>query len=442
VPKLTQPTIKRYQAGPKRRRIRDDGAKALFLIIEPSGHKAWQMRFRTPTGRIAKITLGPFQPEDKELEGDPVVGMPLTLKAAHELATKIHRQRALGVDVAADHKARKHRQCGEIETRSASTYAAAAKQFIEEYAKRKTRRWYETAKVLGLQPNDLTPIRGGLAERWLDKPVRDLDGHDIWGVIDEARRFAVPGIAPRTPGLSESRPRALFNALSAMFGWLLDHRKIETNPCLGVAKPDASEKRERVLSDVEIVKFWNACDQVTEPFGKLFRLLLLTGCRLNEVARMRRSELGDDGIWTIPGSRTKNHRTHVVHLSQMARDILASVNTKGDIVFTTTGTTAVSGWSSVKRRLDDAINIPAWRLHDLRRTFVTGLAELGVRPDVIELCVNHVSGSRGGIAGTYNRSELKEERRAAFERWASHVAGLVSGKPANITDISKRRRRR
>ena len=226
-----------------------------------------------------------------------------------------------------------------------------------------------------------------------------------------------------------------------MFGWLLDHRKIDTNPCVGVRKPDAARARERVLSDAEIVKFWNACDQITEPFGRLFRLLLLTGCRLNEVARMRRSELSGD-IFTIPGSRTKNHRTHVVHLSQMARDILASVvnTTGGDIIFTTTGTTPVSGWSSIKRRLDAVMgNIPPWRLHDLRRTFVTGLAELGVRPDVIELSVNHVSGSRGGIAGVYNRSELKDERRAAFERWASHIEGLVSRKPANVTPIRRKK---
>lgn len=438
MPKLTQPTIGRYRAGPTRRRIRDDGAKALFLIIEPSGYKSWQMRFRTPTGRIAKLTLGPFHDGD-EIEGNPVVGMPLTLSAAHQLSAEIHRQRKLGVDVAADHKARKHRRRVEIEQRSASSYAAAAKQFIEEYAKLKTRRWNETAKVLGLQPDDLTPIKNGLAERWLDKPVRDLDGHDIWGVIDEARRFAIPGIAPRTPGLSESRPRALYNALSAMFGWLLDHRKIETNPCLGVAKPDASKKRERWLTDAEIVKFWHACDQITEPFGALFRLLLLTGCRLNEVARMRRSELGDDGIWTIDGSRTKNHRTHVVYLSQMARDILASVKTTGDIVFTTTGKTPVSGWSSIKRRLDDAMNIPAWRLHDLRRTAAVGMQRLGISLPVIERTLNHVSGSFSGIVGNYQVYDFGPEKKAALERWAAHVEGLITNRPANVTPIRKKK---
>ena len=108
-----------------------------------------------------------------------------------------------------------------------------------------------------------------------------------------------------------------------------------------------------------------------------------------------------------------------------------------DLVFTTTGTTPPSAWSRAKRRLDAAMlaaardhahdaPITPWRLHDLRRTAVTGMAELGVRPDVIELCVNHVSGSRGGIAGVYNQSELLPERKAALERWSAHVAALIS----------------
>jgi hypothetical protein len=123
----------------------------------------------------------------------------------------------------------------------------------------------------------------------------------------------------------------------------------------------------------------------------------------------------------------------------------------GDLIFSTTGTTPVSGWGRMKRRLDAAMldiarqergakgAIPAWRLHDLRRTCITGMAELGIRPDVIELTVNHVSGSRGGIAGVYNRSELLDERRVALERWSRHIAGLVAGKPVNVAQLHKAR---
>src|SRR5262249_18082425 len=114
------------------------------------------------------------------------------------------------------------------------------------------------------------------------------------------------------------------------------------------------------------------------------------------------------------------------------REILANVIGDGErqVVFTTTGETPISGWSKVKARIAVAVGGPPWRLHDLRRTAVTGMAELGIRPDVIELTVNHVSGSRGGIAGVYNRSELLPERKVALQRWATHVQGIVAGKRA------------
>jgi hypothetical protein len=87
------------------------------------------------------------------------------------------------------------------------------------------------------------------------------------------------------------------------------------------------------------------------------------------------------------------------------------------------------------------MKIAPWRLHDLRRTFVTGLAELGIRPDVIELTVNHISGLRGGIAGVYNRSELLPDRRGALERWASHIEGIVSGKAADVITLAAGKKR-
>jgi integrase len=124
-----------------------------------------------------------------------------------------------------------------------------------------------------------------------------------------------------------------------------------------------------------------------------------------------------------------------VPLPPLARGILADFEGE-DLLFSTNGVRPVSGWSRLKSRLDKTLKFsPPWRLHDLRRTFVTGLAELGVRPDVIELAVNHVSGRRGGIAGVYNRSELLPERRAALELWASHVEGLVSGREATVVPM-------
>jgi integrase len=196
--------------------------------------------------------------------------------------------------------------------------------------------------------------------------------------------------------------------------------------------PPAPAARDRVLTDAEVGQVWRACGASGEPFGSAVRLLLLTGCRLNEVAGMRTPELSDDGAtWTIPGERTKNGRAHVVPLSPQAREVLAGVLRISDsLVFTTNGRTPVSGWSKVKRRLDRAAEIPSWRLHDLRRTAATGMAELGVPPHVVEAALNHVSGARAGVAGTYNRAAYAAEKRAALERWGAHVAGLASGRRA------------
>jgi integrase len=255
-------------------------------------------------------------------------------------------------------------------------------------------------------------------------------------VVDESRRSGIPGIERRTDGLSDPRARTMARTLSKFFAWLVEHRRVAVNPCLGVKVP-TPRSRDRVLTSAEIVAFWKAASEERAEFAVPLKLLLLTGQRLGEVCGMKRSELSEDGAsWTIPGARTKNRRAHVVPLAPLARELIASVvASSGDFVFTTDGSTGVSIGSRIKRRLDAAMGIPPWRLHDLRRTAVTGMAELGIRPDVIELAVNHVSGQRGGIAGVYNKSELLPERRVALERWATHLQGLVAARPENVVSL-------
>jgi integrase len=194
-----------------------------------------------------------------------------------------------------------------------------------------------------------------------------------------------------------------------------------------------------VLSSDEVRWFWRATDAIGEPFGSIFKLLLISGCRLREVAGLRRGELSAGGSkWSIPSDRTKNKKPHTVPLPTVAQAIIAAVPGDQEIVFSTTGRTPPSGWSRSKARMDAAmlaiareerggakVTIPPWRLHDVRRTFVTSLVELGVPPHVVEVTVNHVSGHRSGVAGVYNRSELWDERREALERWSRHLLDLV-----------------
>jgi integrase len=355
------------------------------------------------------------------------------------LVAALQHEIAQGRDPAAAHLKEKQERRVASATAGANTFAAAAKDFVERHARPKVRRWQELARLLGLLAHDLSPIPKGLADRWAERPVVEIDGHDIHNIVDEARRLGVPGLERRGEEPSEARARKLFSVLSKLFSWLGQHRRVTVNPCISVHRPDTPKARDRVLSNAEIAKFWRATDSSGGPFVALLKLLLLTGCRLNEVAGMRREELHDDGTqWVIPGSRTKNHRPHLVPLPQMARDLIANApRIEGSgLVFTITGTTRPSGWSKVKNRLDDAMNNPPhWVLHDLRRTAATGMAELGIAPHIVEAALNHVSGARAGVAGTYNRAVYLPEKKAALERWAAHIDGLVTGRSGTVVAL-------
>ena len=437
---LTAGAVAKLKPASQRAEIPDSGCPGLYLIVQPSGAKSWALRFRRPDGRPAKLALGSaYTNASKEPDAAPVLGGHLTLAAAHRLVAELRHQIAQGRDPAATHIADKARRRAAAVEGAANTFAVAARDFIEQYASRKVRRWPEQARLLGLNPHDLTLIPKGLADRWRNRPVTDITTGEIYELIEETRQRGAPGLERRSDSPTEARARAMLSCLSRLNRWLVQHRRIEQNPCAGVHRPAAPLARDRVLTNTEIARFWAATGDLAEPFGTVLRLLLLTGCRLNEVTGMRRAELSEDGAsWNIPGARTKNRRPHTVPLSTLARKLLGEHSRQNDLIFSTTGTTPVSGWSKIKRRLDGTMVIPPWRIHDLRRTAVTGMAELGIRPDVIERLVNHISGHRAGVAGIYNRSELLLERRAALERWATHIAGLVSSKSATITSLNPR----
>jgi len=435
---LTAPAVQRLKATSKRREIRDGGCRGLILVIQPSGHKSWVMRFTNRAGHLRRMSLGPVDITGKESDTKPTAGVPLTLAAARQLAAEINRERARGNDpIAVSHRAKLERKA-----RGDGTFATAARDFIEQHAKRKTRRWPEQARLLGLQPTDqggLTVIRGGLADRWVDRAIAEIDGDDIHHVIEEVREKGAPGLERRAKRPTESRARSMYATLSKLFGWLIAKRRLRQNPCMGVARPETPKARERVLTNGELVKLWKACDQQGYPFGPLVKMLVLTAARLNEVAGMRRTEVSESDLtWTIPGERTKNHRTHVLPLSPMAADILRGIQ-YDNLIFSTNGTTPISGWSKVKNRFDAATGIAKWTFHDIRRSAATHMAEIGVQPHIIEEILNHISGHKAGVAGIYNRAAYSGEKRAALERWANHIEGLLTGKAAKVINLRERK---
>jgi integrase len=434
---FTQAAVAKAKPIPgKTRIIKDAGSRGMFLVVQSSGHKSFAMRWRRAGGGEDKIVLGPVDLTGRCHDAEPVIGQPLGLVQARHLAAKLNANRAAGIDVVARHRAAKQRQGIAINEAASNSFSAAVGDFVAQHAKPKTRGWKETASLLGVT-DELEMKKNGLADRWSDHDIRSIDGHNLFNVVEEARRFGIPGTPTKRDGPSESRARKMHAALSQMFSWLQQRRRIEVNPMASLHPPTVPASRDRVLSTNEIVKLWAAIDasqpgtQFAEPYAAVIKLLLITGCRLNEIARLEWSEVSEDcTTLTIPGSRTKNHLVFIVPLPPLARSLFPTkIMIDEKYVFSTSGGIApVSIGSKIKGRLDAAMgDVLPWRLHDIRRTVATGMAAIGVPPHVVEAVLNHISGFRASVAGTYNRHSYLTEKKEALERWASHLEGVVSG---------------
>ena len=436
---LTQAAAERLKPIPGKQRIIGDlGSRGLFFVVQPSGYKWWLLRFRRGNGE-GKFCAGPFDVSGRRHEGEPEVGQPLSVARARQLAAKVNADRASGRDVVADARSRKHRRrAGVVETAS-NSFHAVARDYITEYAKPKIRRWEETARNLGFDRN-LNIMRGSVVARWADGGVKDITAGDLHAAIEESRRIGTPGITAKSEKPSEARARSFFAALSQLFSWSLRTRRIDANPMASLTPPRPPKARDRVLTDAEIKKFWVATATLTEPCGSVLRLLLVTGARLNEIAELPWSEVSDDfTTLNISGSRTKNHLPLVLVLPPSASAIIAAQERSGVYVFTANGSSPIRGWSKAKSRLDFtmATALP-WRLHDLRRTCATGMASIGIAPHIVEACLNHISGAKAGVAGTYNRAQYSVEKKDALERWAGHLERIVTA-AENVVPIRRGR---
>jgi integrase len=460
---LTHAAVEKLKPSPTRRReLRDAGAANLYLVIQKkSGRKAWAMRFSAPGGRSVKLTLGAWDASGEELEGEPVLGGPLTLTAARRLAATVNQERARGVDVAARHvAARRWRAAGPD---APTTFGAVARRFIEEHAMR-NRSWrLGTARVLGLDyprgGGEPAVIKDSLVDRWRGRPLAEVSADDVYGAVAEAVASGIPGLERRKDGRLDSRGRYVAKALAKLFSWATAHRLVAASPAAGTFKPPPAAARSRVLSLKEMRWLWQAAGELGWPFGTVVQLLMITGARLGEVSGMRWSELSEDAAtWDLPAARCKNKRPHSFFLPPAARAIVLAVpRVQGrDLLFTTNGRNPVSGWSKTKRRLDKIVTeaaraeagsgaaVVAWRIHDVRRSVATHIVDLGIAPPhVVEVLLAHVSGHRSGLGGVYVRALHVEERRRALEEWAARLAAAVADEPdKKVVALSPAGRRR
>ncbi|MEZ5708115.1 MAG: site-specific integrase [Blastomonas sp.] len=239
----------------------------------------------------------------------------------------------------------------------------------------------------------------------------------------------------------------------------MKHR-LAINPVAHYPRPDATASRKRILSDAELVMIWNAAGEMRKPLATFFRLLILTGQRRIEVAKMQWTELDRDREeWTVPGERAKNGNYHLVPLSAQALALIDDL-AGGDEwprqgpVLTLDGERSLGGFSKARRELDEKIDKALaekpdasafeqhWVIHDLRRTMATGLQRMGIRFEVTEAVLNHTGRSKGGIAGVYQLYEWRDEKREALVRWGREIQGIVSPQGgAKVIDLQWRAER-
>jgi integrase len=340
-------------------------------------------------------------------------------KVEIEAARKIARQRFAQAELGSDPAA---------ERAKARAEAAAAKTTLAEVAKR-----YLHAKAGVVRPNTYRAVKLHLQEFW--KPLEKRP-------IDTIKRADV---AARLQELISDRGRTAAararGNLSAMFGWAMREGLCEANPVLVTNDPaEGIQARERVLNDSELAAVWRACDD--NDFGRIVKLLILTGCRREEIGGLRWTEIDlETGVLTIPGNRTKNHRTHVLGLPSIAIAILRLVPRREgrEFVFGGGGR-GFSAWSYSTMGLHTRISaaegsmLPHWVLHDLRRTVRTGMGKLGIAPHIAERVINH---AKGGIEAIYDRHRYEDEIKSALAIWAEHVLATVEKRRSNVTSLRR-----
>jgi integrase len=265
--------------------------------------------------------------------------------------------------------------------------------------------------------------------------------------LHEINRKAVAArmteVAEKSGPVAANRVRA---SLSGFFRWAVGEGLAEQNPVAGTNTMPEKAPRDRTLDAAELADVWNACRE--DDYGRIIKLLILTGQRRQEVAGIAESEIDlARRLWRLPGERTKNRREHEVPLSDAALEVIAAQPRRvgRDLLFGEAGG-AFSGWSRAKDRLDARIKaarkeasrkpMASWSLHDLRRTMRTGLAMLKVAPHVAEACINHLPST---LVQTYDRHPYQAEKRQALDAWARYVKKLVPDKASNVVKIARAR---
>ena len=411
--KLTATGVEKWKVTDKRQEVPDTLMTGLYLTVQPSGKKAWQIRYRFGE-KHRRMTLGRY----------PMLSLGDARARAREALTAAQD----GRDPAGEREAEK---MARVELQISGR--DKIKTIVEEFGKMHLSKLKSGEMVKRELNRHVVAI-------WGERDIHDITRRDVSALVN--------GIEGSGRVVTANRVWAYLNKF---LNWSVDQGIITQSPTLGVKRKIVEKSRDRVLSDAEIKLFWQACTVEGQPWGHLGKMLLLTGQRLGEVVNMTDREITGD-LWHLTADRTKNGRAHDIALSEAARDVLGAVErVKGQAgyVFTTNGASALQGYhkgrNHIAKRMaeiasheaGEAEEIPHWTFHDLRRTAATGMARLGIRVRVTEAVLNHVGGTGGGIVAVYQRHDYADEKRNALDAWARFVADLVDGTPDNVLRIAR-----
>ncbi|MGD9671831.1 MAG: tyrosine-type recombinase/integrase [Hyphomicrobiaceae bacterium] len=386
----------------QRLEVSDSTVPGLVLRVTPAGVKSYCVRYRHQ-GRSLRYTLGKTPP--------------MSLKEARKGATDILARVRAGENPMVD----KRKAAKRVKTATVETVIS---RFIEKGMSEN--RESHTINLKRTFAREVTP-------RWGTKDIADIAADDVANLLDKIE--------------SNNVKRQTYYGLRKLFAYAHGLRFISASP-IGENFPAPSTKinaRDRVLTRDEVKAVWQATEEPTR-YNRIVRLLLLTGQRENEVAKSHWHEFDfKKRLWTIPAERAKNGIAHTLPLSDAALKILKTIDQREGVtlVFPAKGNdkTAFSGWSKAKINLDSSSGVTDWRLHDLRRTMATRLADAGFPPHVIERLQNHKQGEIKGVAAIYNRAKYLKEMRAAVDAWAEHIDKLSRPAPVETIEPPPKRRR-
>jgi integrase len=362
----------------------DAGLPGFGVKVTPRDRKVFLVMYRLAGAgsRLRKYTIGPHGR--------------ITLPMARAQAQKIFAARLDGRDPAEEKKQSRRRL---VVDRIDDLVETFIREHVAQIGSRK--------QITNLLRRDVIP-------HWGAKSVHEIKKRDVSDLISLiSQRNAHAGYR-------------LLKTLKTLFRWCVGRAVIDFSPAEGISSAYREVSRDRVLTDQELAAVIIGARKMPWPYGGIVEFLALTGQRREEVAQLKGDELDEKSrTWTIPAIRTKNKRAHIVHLSEMAWAVVSGHLNDG-FVFATSRGKNFQAFAKGKRALDKLCGFNGWRLHDLRRTIVSGMARLGVPPHVADKILNHQAGTISGVAAVYQRHDFLAERKEALDLWRIHVEKIIA----------------